>query len=86
MNTKIINVKNFHSKKSDKDFTVLLIMRDINDYERRQGYIGDTICEEIFAPDSQVNQFTSEHIGKDIELSYSVVGGRAILDNVSILK
>lgn len=86
MNTKIINVKNFHSSKKDKDYTTLLIMRDITDFEKRQGYLGDVICEEIFVPESQVNSFGQEHIGKEVQLLYSVSGNRAILDTVQLLK
>lgn len=79
---KILNIKNFHSSKKNADYTVLTILRDATQSEIKGGLIGTTCSEEIFMPDHLVNKFTEKNIGQEIERKYSVINGKAILDDV----
>lgn len=83
MNT-ILNIKNFHSDKKDKDYTILTILRPCTQTERQRGLIGNTVAEEIFLPEQLVNKFTEKDIDKEIELQYSVIGGKAVLENAIV--
>lgn len=84
--TKLINVHNFHSNKQNKDYSVIQVLRDITQRERDNGYIGDVILEEIFLPDNLVNVLGLSDINQELDLQYSVIGGKAILDNIVVLK
>lgn len=79
---KILNVHNFTSSKNGKSYTVLSIIRDLSDREKQNGYIGNQICEDIFLPDNLVNTFSSSDIGVEIVREYSIVGGKAYLENI----
>lgn len=85
MKATLLNIKNFHSSKKDKDYTVLTILRPITPSEReRQGYIGVTLAEEVFAPDNQVNTFTEKDIDHELDLQYDIIGGKAVLNNIVV--
>lgn len=80
--SKILNVHNFHSNKTNKDYSIIQILRPISTRERNQGYLGDTISEDVFLPDNLVGSVGLSDIGHDIELVYEVVGGKANLVNI----
>lgn len=85
MKATILNIKNFHSKKTDKDYTVLSVLREITPSEReRQGYIGQFLCEDVFAPDNQINTFTAKDVDHEIDLQYDIIGGKAVLNNIVV--
>lgn len=85
MNATLINIKNFHSSKKDRDYTVLTVLRPITQNERdRLGYIGVNTFEEVFVPDNQVGTFTSKDIDHDLELQYDIVGGKAVLNKIIV--
>ena len=85
MKATLLNIKNFHSSKKDRDYTVLQVLRPITQQEReRQGYIGATVAEDIFVPDSQVGSFTTKDIDHELELHYDIIGGKAVLDNIVV--
>lgn len=78
----ILNIHNFHSSKQNKDYTILLIQRELYDSERKNGYIGEFTTEEVFLPDELTGMFGSKDIGHEIERVYSVIGGKAYLENI----
>ena len=85
MKVTLLNIKNFHSSKKDKDYTIITILRPITPSERSQGYLGVTIAEELFLPDNLVNKFTDKDIDKDLELQYDIVGGKAVLSDAKVV-
>lgn len=82
MSEQIINIHNFYSSKKDKDYSILTISRPISQNEKNQGFIGDITFEEVFLPDNLVGKFGSNDIGCVIERQYSVIGGKAYLENI----
>lgn len=85
MNATLLNIKNFHSSKKDKDYTVLTILRPITPSEReRMHYLGVTLSEEIFVPDNQVNTFTEKDIDHELDLQYDIIGGKAVLNKIVV--
>ena len=84
MNVTLLNIRNFHSDKKDKDYTILTVLRSATQTERQRGLIGNTVAEEIFLPDSLVNKFTEKDLDKELQLQYSVIGGKAVLDNIVV--
>lgn len=80
--SKLLNVHNFHSNKTNKDYSIIQILRPISVSERNQGYLGDTISEEVFLPDELVGSVGLNDIGTDIDLVYDVIGGKAYLVNI----
>ena len=78
----ILNVHNFHSVKKNQDYSVLTILRDFTQRDVDSGFIGKQIAEEVFLPDKLVNKFGANDIGKAIERKYTIVGGKAFLDDV----
>ena len=84
MKTILLNIRNFHSEKKNKDYTIITVLRDAVKSEIERGFIGTTVAEEIFLPDHLVNKFTAKDIDHDLELQYSVIGGKAVLDNIVV--
>ena len=85
MKATLLNIKNFHSSKKDKDYTVLTILRSITPAEReRQGYIGVTLAEEVFSPENQVGTFTEKDIDHELDLQYDIIGGKAVLNSIVV--
>lgn len=84
--TKLLNIHNFHSNKTNRDYSVIQVLRDLNTREISNGYIGAQISEEIFMPDSLVGILSSSDIGKEITLQYEVYNGKAVLNNVVVNK
>ena len=81
----LLNVHNFHSNNKNKDYSVIQVLRDITGRERDQGYLGKTISQEVFLPDSLVGSVDNTHIGKDLDLVYEVYGNKAELVSIKIL-
>ena len=78
----LLNIHNFHSSKTNKDYSVIQVLRSITQRERDNGYLGESISEEIFLPDSLIHVLNSSDIGSMINLSYEVIGGKANLVNI----
>lgn len=78
----LLNIHNFHSSKTNKDYSVIQVLRPITQRERDNGYLGDSISEEIFLPDSLIHVLNVSDIGTQIDLIYEVVGGKANLVNI----
>ena len=80
----LLNVRNFHSEKKDRDYTVIQYLRDLTPSERDRGYVGSQISEETFAPDCMVGKLGVKDIGHDIDLQYDIIGGKAVLGNIVV--
>lgn len=80
----LLNVRNFHSNKQNKDYSVLGVLRDVTPREKQFGLIGTTTYQEVFLPDNLVGKFNESHLGKDLDLQYTVVDGKAYLENVVV--
>lgn len=78
----LLNVHNFHSEKKNKDYSIIQVLRDLTVREIESGFIGNQTVEEIFLPDNLVGHFGQKDIGKEIERKYSIIGGKAILDDI----
>lgn len=79
---KLLNIHNFHSSKKNADYSIIQILRDITPREVENGFLGTQIVEEIFLPDGLVGKFNVSHIGKEIVRQYSIIGGKAILEDI----
>lgn len=82
MAEQIINIHNFHSKAKNKDYSILTISRPLTTQELNNGFIGELTFEEVFLPDNLVGSFGRADIGCVIERQYSVIGGKAYLENI----
>lgn len=78
----LLNVHNFHSEKKNRDYSVIQVLRELTIREIENGYLGTQTVEEIFLPDNLVGKFGQKDIGKEIVRQYSVIGGKAILDDI----
>lgn len=81
----LLNVHNFHSSKKDKNYSVIQVLRDLTSREHEQGYLGKTISQDVFLPDSLVGMVDNTHIGKELELVYEVYGNKADLVTIKVL-
>lgn len=86
MSEKILNVHKFHSTKKDKDYCILLILRDLTESEKKQGFLGELTTEEVFLPDELIDKFNADSVGKEVKRMYSIVGGRAYLESIDVVK
>lgn len=85
MKATLLNIRNFYSSKKDRDYTVIQYLRQLTPSEQNErGYIGFSICEETFVPDNLVNTFKDSDVDKEIDLQYSIIGGKAVLDNIVV--
>lgn len=78
----LLNVHNFHSEKKNRDYSVIQVLRELTIREIENGFLGTQTVEEIFLPDNLVGKFGQKDIGKEIVRQYSVIGGKAILDDI----
>lgn len=78
----LLNVHNFHSEKKNRDYSVIQVLRELSIREIENGFLGTQTVEEIFLPDNLVGRFGQKDIGKEIVRQYSVIGGKAILDDI----
>lgn len=72
------------AKKTGNPFCILNLVSDCTAAELSSGSVGSKV-ETVFAPTNQVNYFKPADIGKQVELNYDVVGGRAYLTSVDVL-
>ena len=48
---RLVNVHNFHSNAKNRDYSIIQIERPLTTREKNNGYVGETIFEEVFLPD-----------------------------------
>ena len=79
---RLVNVHNFHSNAKNRDYSIIQIERPLTAREKNNGYVGDTIFEEVFLPDLLIGVVGRADINTEINLLYEVVGGKANLVNI----
>lgn len=84
MTAKLVGFKRFTAKKNGQSMCVANIVRPYNPAENSRGSLGSEV-KEVFMPQDQIDYLVAEDIGKDVELSYSIYGGRAYLDNLTVV-
>jgi hypothetical protein len=82
---KLLGYSRGTSKKNGNRYCRLYVLRDFSKREK-DGDCSGQKCEEIFAPEFQVGDFKESDVGKEISLEYDVVGDRAYLRNITVLK
>lgn len=83
-NGKLIGYRRFTSKKN-VEFCVASIMVPCSQRDIVNGYTGNRV-DEVFMPNGMVDLLTPQDIGKEVEIMYSVSGGRAYVDDFRVLK
>ena len=79
---KLVGYRRGTSKKGSA-YCMMNILTDSSDVDRSNGQVGQ-MTEEIFLPSNLVDMLKSSDIGHEVICDYSVSGGRAFLDNVTI--
>ena len=79
---KLLNIHNFHSTAKNKDYSIIQVIRPLSVREKNLGYFGSEISEEVFLPDDLLGKLSVSDIGKEIDLVYEVVGGKANLVDI----
>lgn len=81
---KLVGYKKFVSKKG-KEFCVANVVSPYTDRDIERDCVGSKV-EEIFMPDNMCNFFSPSDIGRELDLSYEINGGRAYLCGVAFKK
>lgn len=82
--TKLVGYRKFASTKNGKEYCVAQVVSDVTEREANRGFVGQKV-EELFLPGDQVDILKPTDIGKEIETTYELSGGRAYLVKVSVL-
>lgn len=85
MSVQLLNIHKFTSK-AGKSYCIIQYLRPINSAERKNGYFGELISVEQFLPESCIDSLNAQDVGKNIELVYEVVDGKAYLIDIKVLK
>lgn len=85
MTAKLLGFRVGTSKKSGKEYCQLHLEVEPTPVDTSNGFVGKKTQIE-FAPADQIHYFTAMDIGKQVELDYSIMGGRAYLNSVTIKK
>lgn len=80
---KLVGFKKFKSKNGN-DLCVACLVGDFTARDIQNGSFGSNV-EQVFLPDTQFNYLTSKDIGKEVELNYDVVNGRAYLSEIVVI-
>lgn len=83
MKGKLIGYHRFTSKKN-KNFCVATIVVPCTERELANDYVGSK-TEDVFLPDNLYDLLKPKDIGKDVEIDYAIVGGRAFVDDFRVL-
>lgn len=81
--SKLVGFKSFTSKKGTP-CNLASIITDYTPAEIARGCLGAE-CQTVFLSDDTAKKITAESIGKEVELIYSIRGGRAYLEDVNIV-
>ena len=76
--TKLVGYRKFASTKNGKEYCVAQVVSDVTEREANRGFVGQKV-------EDQVDVLKPEDIGKEIETTYELSGGRAYLVKVSVL-
>lgn len=81
--TKLLGYQKGVSKKSGNAYCMIYVVSDFSDNEKSNGAQGSKV-ESLFLPSDQVDILKPVDIGKEVILGYSISGGRAFLNNVTV--
>lgn len=79
----LVGFKSFKSKKG-ADCNMASIITDYTPAEISRGCIGAE-CQTVFLSDATAAKITADSIGKQVDLIYSIRGGRAYLEDLNIV-
>lgn len=79
---KLVGYRKGISKKGSA-YCMMNILTDPSEMDRSNGQIGQK-TEEIFLPSDLVDMLKPSDVGHEVICDYSISGGRAFLDNVTI--
>lgn len=74
---KLVGYRTFTSKKG-KPCCVANIISEFTPADNERGSYGSEV-QSVFLPDNQTDILSPKDIGKDVDLSYNIVNGRAFL-------
>ena len=80
----LVGYKKFRSK-AGKEMCLAQVVSDATERDKNFGAVGQLV-EEVFMPDSHVNFFKEDDIGKPVTFIYEMSGSRAYMVDVKILK
>lgn len=80
--SKLLGYKKGMSKKNTP-YCMMHIVSELTPTEKAGGAVGQKV-EQVFLPESLVDMLKPSDIGHDVILDYTVSGGRAFLDNVTV--
>lgn len=81
--TKLLGYSKGVSKKSGNPYCMMHVVSDFSQNEKDNGAQGAKV-ETLFLPSDCVDTLRPTDIGKEIILDYSISGGRAFLNNVTV--
>lgn len=81
--SKLVGFKSFTSKKGTP-CNLASIITDYTPAEIARGCLGAE-CQTVFLSDATAGKITAESIGKEVDLIYSIRGGRAYLEDLNIV-
>ena len=79
MKAKLVGYKRFKSKKGN-DLCVANVEVPFTPAENSRGSIGSDV-QSVFLPDNKLDLLKEDDIGKNVDLVYSIVNGRAFLED-----
>lgn len=80
---KLLGYHKFTSK-AGKPCCVATVSFELNEREKTDGYVGVRVDNNMFMPTHQVDLLRPADVGHELLLDYSVSGGRAYLENVTV--
>ena len=80
--SKLVGFKRFKSKKGN-ECCVANVVTSFTPAENSRGSYGSDV-QSVFLPEDQVDMLTEKDIGKDVELNYNIVAGRAYLGSLVV--
>ena len=83
MRATLVGYKVGMGKNSGKQYCMLHLLVPGTVRDEMSGQIGAKV-EQAFVPPEQVNMFTREHVGCEVELEYEISAGKAFLIHVEV--
>ncbi len=80
---KLVGYRNFTSRKNGQKYCVANVVSELSEYDKESGYVGAKI-EQIYLPSNQIDYLNSSMIGKELVCDYTISGGRAYINRVSV--
>ena len=71
--------------KSGNKYTMAYVVSDLSNNDIARGTVGQK-AETVFLPVVQVGTLTPDDIGKEVQLDYTVSGGRAYLESFNVIR